>query len=393
MITNILKSLEMDNQEKKFISSLLLLIPLSLLHSYIRNKTWHVLPVVFLLYNAFGPAETALYISVVLFNYIILRSIKRFTKISVSHIMVCFNLFIIMIYSALEIYYEWDNRFTISGPLMLLTIKMFYAGIEYKESNSFKEFVGYSFYSPGILTGPNPRYNEFIQENQNTKIDYISGILSIIESLLYVFLFCKFKDVYTVDKIIQSSDVFSTMLNTAMLCFICRTKYYFAWSYSNACYIFASNNKMKSIYPLRVEFSTCVRDVTQSWNIYTNKWLKECVFMPLSNNLFVASMATFFVSAFWHGLYPAYYLMFMSIGLIIPIIKTNVKIFKSYGLSYLCYIQMMLVLSYFTLPFFLLDVKLTFTIWKKMYFIGHIYFIISGINHYLFYDKGRLKNK
>lgn len=59
------------------------------------------------------------------------------------------------------------------------------------------------------------------------------------------------------------------------------------------------------------EFASSVRDGARAWNQRTQVWLETCVYHRTGGSL----LATYFVSAFWHGFYPAYYLFFLSVPL------------------------------------------------------------------------------
>lgn len=56
------------------------------------------------------------------------------------------------------------------------------------------------------------------------------------------------------------------------------------------------------------EFAPSIREASRAWNKGTQNWLERYVYSRTGNSL----MATYFVSAFWHGFYPGYYLFFMS---------------------------------------------------------------------------------
>ena len=59
---------------------------------------------------------------------------------------------------------------------------------------------------------------------------------------------------------------------------------------------------------LGFEFSQSIRAASRAWNKGTQNWLERYVYTRTGNSL----MATYFISAFWHGFYPGYYLFFMS---------------------------------------------------------------------------------
>lgn len=63
---------------------------------------------------------------------------------------------------------------------------------------------------------------------------------------------------------------------------------------------------------LGVELASNVQTVTRHWNKCTQKWLERYVYSRTGRSL----LATYVVSALWHGLYPSFYLMFLSFPLV-----------------------------------------------------------------------------
>ena len=49
------------------------------------------------------------------------------------------------------------------------------------------------------------------------------------------------------------------------------------------------------------------------WNIATSNWLRRCVYERVPPSM--ATVASFTMSAVWHGFYPGYYLTFISCAL------------------------------------------------------------------------------
>jgi lysophospholipid acyltransferase len=72
-----------------------------------------------------------------------------------------------------------------------------------------------------------------------------------------------------------------------------------------------------------LEFSYNVKDFLASWNMATQTWLKYHVYMRLlpndrnkKTNNFLPTMATFMVSAIWHGFYFGFFVFFFSLGIL-----------------------------------------------------------------------------
>ena len=109
-----------------------------------------------------------------------------------------------------------------------------------------------------------------------------------------------------------------------------RSKYYFAWKNAqgscNTWYAgFEGHEKeyqkdaaiqgwelTNNVDLLRCETASNVQMGTKFWNKKTALWLNRYVYARSGGSL----AATYFMSAFWHGFYPGYYMFFMSLPLL-----------------------------------------------------------------------------
>jgi hypothetical protein len=105
------------------------------------------------------------------------------------------------------------------------------------------------------------------------------------------------------------------------LCF-CKAKYYSAWKVAEGSTVLAGFgfegfkedgssrgwNGVSNMDIVGFEFAQSVREGSRAWNKGTQNWLERYVYTRTGNSL----MATYFVSAFWHGFYPGYYFFFLS---------------------------------------------------------------------------------
>jgi len=93
-------------------------------------------------------------------------------------------------------------------------------------------------------------------------------------------------------------------------------------------------------------------------------------------------VATYFISAFWHGFYPGYYMFFLSLPLMTQCERIGRKKitpyfggdkggrFSLYGLFTIACTQVML--TYIAIPFMLLSFSWSKTAWTEIYFGGHV---------------------
>ena len=80
----------------------------------------------------------------------------------------------------------------------------------------------------------------------------------------------------------------------------------------------AKHDRVQSVNIWKLESSYRIKDFLANWNMSAHMWLKYYIFMRmLPNNkrgkgIIKASMATFIVSAIWHGFYPGFFVFFIA---------------------------------------------------------------------------------
>lgn len=140
---------------------------------------------------------------------------------------------------------------------------------------------------------------------------------------------------------------------------------------------------------LGVETGENVKVMMDAWNKFTANWLRRYVYVRVSN-AYAKLPATFFISAFWHGFYPGYYLSFMfSVPLMLcgrvmrkhvrPIFKTGTL--RNLSLPYDLAGRMgsIFCMNYLFACFFLRYIGPSFALWRSVYFVGHFVFFIPVI--------------
>lgn len=119
-----------------------------------------------------------------------------------------------------------------------------------------------------------------------------------------------------------------------MVGIVTRLKYYGVWTLTEGACILAglgyngvdpvtgkvSWNRLQNVDPFMVEFAQNPRAYLAGWNMNTNHWLRNYIYLRVTPRGkkpgFRASMITFVTSALWHGFYPGYYLTFMLASLV-----------------------------------------------------------------------------
>lgn len=121
--------------------------------------------------------------------------------------------------------------------------------------------------------------------------------------------------------------------------FVCmfaeRLKFYFIWKAAEGACILAGfgfsgydeegNSKgyraAENMDILGHEIATSVQILSRGWNQGTQKWLERYTFHRYNRSLII----TYFISAIWHGVYPGFLVMFMSV----PILTTCERLFQA----------------------------------------------------------------
>jgi lysophospholipid acyltransferase len=130
-----------------------------------------------------------------------------------------------------------------------------------------------------------------------------------------------------------------------MLGFTTRLKYYGVWSLTEGACILSglgykgvdpitgkvSWDRLRNVSPWGVESAQNTRAYLGNWNINTNTWLRNYIYLRVTPRGkkpgFRASMATFVTSAFWHGFYPGYYLTFVLASFVQTVAKSMCGLF------------------------------------------------------------------
>lgn len=188
-----------------------------------------------------------------------------------------------------------------------------------------------------------------------------------------------------------------------------RLKYYAVWLISEgACIVVGLGyngydaekdqlywNRVQNIDPLRFELGQNVHDCLEAWNMNTNKWLKNFIYLRTCTRDkntgklkagMIPTVITFATSAFWHGTLPGYYLTFIlgafmqNVGKVIrrnirPIFATKdnstLSPYKRYY-DIVCWVVTQLTFGYAVQPFVILEFKKSMALWKSCYFWVHI---------------------
>jgi len=182
-----------------------------------------------------------------------------------------------------------------------------------------------------------------------------------------------------------------------------RMKYYFGWSLSegvcNLCGIGYNGtdkqgnpkwDRCSNVDPIKCEFAENMRQITTYWNTKTGDWLKNYVYLRLTPEgqrpPLTTTVATYTISAFWHGFYPGYYLFFLQAAVLTElgkeirrVIRPNFvtekdepKVPAKYFYDFVSVLITMWFLDYAGVAFLLLSLENSIKFYPVWYFAGHL---------------------
>ncbi|CAI5743287.1 unnamed protein product [Hyaloperonospora brassicae] len=326
----------------------------------------------------------------------------------------------------------WDSA------QMILTLKLGSVAINYSDGglpkerktptmlkNELKEipglipYFGFVFFFPTFLAGPAFEYKDYVYWMQDIRVApfmiHVRNLFVIMISAVGFFASLQFP----VEKI-DSPDFFtksSWVVRCILMCIpvvLFRFRFYLAWSLAEAAsaaagvgYVQATGkwNGITNNDLLCVEIPTNFRVAINNWNIGVARWINTYIYQRVGllksgKPGLLSTMASFFVSALWHGLSPGYYLFFLLGGIYIEVgkhLRRRLRpyfhftedrkahphaIFLSYfgrtthPLAFFYDISGVfltwIAMQYAGVAFEIMDVRRCLAIWSSWYFLPHI---------------------
>lgn len=225
---------------------------------------------------------------------------------------------------------------------------------------SVLDFAGYVLFFPALFGGPAFDYADYRRWIDTSMFDVPAEVdpakkppvrkkrriprsgtpatSKAVSGLVWIGLYMIFSGPYSHELLIDDSYLdygfFRRVWIMYMTGLVTRFKYYGVWSLTEGACILAglgyngvdpvtgkvSWNRLQNIDPWMVETAQNPRAYLSGWNMNTNHWLRNYVYLRVTPKGrkpgFRASMITFTTSALWHGFYPGYYLTFVLASLI-----------------------------------------------------------------------------
>ncbi|KAG1828849.1 MBOAT, membrane-bound O-acyltransferase family-domain-containing protein [Suillus variegatus] len=312
------------------------------------------------------------------------------------------------------------ETFEVTGPQMVLTMKLttfawnVWDGRTAPENldkwqlqkrvtkyPTLLEFLGYSFYFPGVLVGPYLDYASYISLIDESLFEgkrSPSSTRSIPDGrkrvayrkmLTGLVLSPSFYYAIVITPWFMTQGFLYRMVYFQLSGFIERSKYYAIWTLTEGASILtglgftgygpsgeSTWEGAANVKVLEIELPSNFKVLLDSWNINTNIWLRECIYKRVTPKGkkpgFRSSMLTFATSAFWHGIATGYYLTFFFGGFITTagrLCRAPTTITKRiYDLTGT--FVSILILNYVAAPFMLLNFTDSIEAWRRLHWYG-----------------------
>jgi len=291
-----------------------------------------------------------------------------------------------------------------------------------QELPSLIEFLGYTFCFSNLMAGPAFEYSYYAAAANGSLLydkdgkplgkipsNIIPTLLPMIKSFIYLGIFVVGSGMFPLLDPNDPQKATPVILTAAYLAkpwihrigynwislFFIRFKYYFAWvnaeGANNLWYAgfegFDDKGEPKgwdiacNIDVFTFETAQSVKILSAAWNKKTANWLGRYVYSRTNGSL----VATYGLSAFWHGFYPGYYFFFLTVPLLTTCERLGKQRLSSrfnpsgkkwtpWGiLNIFC---TTLLANYSVTPFQLLAFDWGLAAWKSHYFAGHILMVL-----------------
>ncbi|KAH9526004.1 Lysophospholipid acyltransferase 1 [Dermatophagoides farinae] len=283
-----------------------------------------------------------------------------------------------------------------------------------RQKPSLLQYCSYVFDFQTILCGPMIFYNDYhdyLDGNTIKKygLHHFPPVAKTIWKSLLTCSICailtmKFVPLFPIsflqdEKFMQANFVYKILI-IYLVTTGARIKYYFAWkmaeSVCNASglgFTTLTGTDNQPIYDLATniriydfEMSLSQHDAIAAWNISTVRWLRAAVHIRVPKRY--SAMATFALSAFWHGFYPGYYLTFATAGLFMAVSKTMRKCIRYRfvhskhflnGYHCLTWLITRIMIAYFAFPFVILSLHQSILVYQSIYWSGHLVAIFAWL--------------
>lgn len=369
-LSQIVESIE--NDQFKLVVSLLLTIPLGFLNLYIKGETSRLLfgliPGLLLQMYMFGLGSLNIHVAFWMCFFII----KYFPRQKVGWAVTIYVFAHITALNVWRMIYDYAGWTIDSSVLFMTTLPRFcafafcYSDGEnisklsaHKKKFAFEtfsllEYSSYVFCYSSCIIGPFFEFSEYL-DFVNKRKDYGNipstvkpALKRFLAALLYIFIHLSLSKYGTTSFFYDNlGGKYIPDVAAYFLLYVIKYKYYIGFLLSETSCIASglsfqklekgdNHERMRHVKLSKSEVFTSVKTFFHCWNMSIHLWLKRYIFFRLYNDdeysdkkkSAKAKILTFAFSAFWHGFYPSYYIIFSHFAMAL-FVEENLDYIKS----------------------------------------------------------------
>lgn len=290
---------------------------------------------------------------------------------------------------------QWLGTSVHTAPMMMTAIKLSLLAWDVHDNSvaspSLVSTFGYTFFFPGFFVGPPCGYEEYVFNiyflpHPGYKMEALKKASVGMTCAVAWYFLMDYGYSWCLEPEFTEQTMVAKVLFLQLAGFSSRLKYYIAWKLSESAYIlsglgFKNHTEGKldfsgieNVDIVGIETSTSLHGFWKCWNKRTTYWLRNCIYSRLPTSKMSASLITFAISAFWHGIFPGYYLTFLTASLFGMAGNKiyRMKLSVPYLSGFFAWVFTIFAINYGGAPFVLLDFNAGLAVWSEFYFIPHI---------------------
>ncbi|MFH4979698.1 hypothetical protein AB6A40_006407 [Gnathostoma spinigerum] len=266
-------------------------------------------------------------------------------------------------------------------------------------------YMSYLLHFQTVLTGPICFYSDYMDwidgrniydDTKKIEVSWYAVGSKLLKCLIFGSLVVIGRDLRHPEIIASEESLQLPILKWWFLFYIVigfqRIQYYFAWLLADAvCNISGLGfngydaqgvprwGLVSNVIPYKVEMALSFKDTLDSWNISTTNWLRRISYDRTPENMRI--VATYLLSALWHGFFLGYYITFLT-GALFTVAARSVRRclrhrFQGSTVSrrfydFLTFITTKIALAYVTFPFVTMHLNPGLMIYRRLYFFMHL---------------------
>ncbi|QIW98641.1 hypothetical protein AMS68_004159 [Peltaster fructicola] len=288
------------------------------------------------------------------------------------------------------------------------------------------DFAGFVAFFPSFMVGPAFDYADYRRWLETSMFDLPEGTdpakapptrgkrriprsgtpatIKMVIGLAWIFAHLQlvgyFNPAFVLSRDFGRLNFFMRVFHVYMMNIVERMKYYGVWTLTEGSCILAGIgykgldpktgkpnwDRLTNIKPWGVEGAQNAHAYLGFWNINTNNWLRNSVYLRVTPKGkkpgFRATLATFVASAFWHGFYPGYYLTFVLAAFMQNVAKNCRRLVRPFFMTpdgskptpykryydIFTWVATQLGFAFATTPFIVLTLQYSLRVWAQVYF-------------------------